>query len=206
MPWLFQREKDAAPFLQPARDALGSLRRVSEAAASKGAASLGRLARQPVALESTSAAIVPVRALEFHLSRHASGGALASLRFGRDAQGFGALAFAQRDALALLDHVLGKPAGSTRQLGELEQSALAEAGNIVLNAMMGGVARASGSSFSADVPELTFRPRERLALLSRPQGGEDHAIVMETDLALGSPALRGSTVLVLFVRAGPDVG
>lgn len=202
MPWLFQRAKDARPFLDPARAALGALRHAGDAAAERGVASLGRLARQRVTLVGSAAALIPARSLEAHLARHASGGVLASLRFGRDAPGFGILAFRDADAPALLDHVLGKPSGSTRALGELERSALAEAGNIVLNAMMGGVAQASGASFSADVPDLTFQPRERLALLARPPGAEDGAVVLEADFDLGSPALRGSAALVLFVRAG----
>ena len=47
-----------------------------------------------------------------------------------DAHGHILLLFEEQAALRLADLLLGRPAGSTAELGELEQSALAELGNI----------------------------------------------------------------------------
>jgi len=62
------------------------------------------------------------------------------LLFSGNASGQIMLAFQPRTAFELVDMAMGIPSGSTRELGEMEQSVLAEAGNVVGSFFLNAVA------------------------------------------------------------------
>lgn len=63
------------------------------------------------------------------------------LLLGDDLPGQAVLMLDLADALALVDHLLEAPPGSTAQLGDLERSILSELGNICVSALLNAVAQ-----------------------------------------------------------------
>jgi chemotaxis protein CheC len=59
------------------------------------------------------------------------------------------------DALFLVDSLMGVPAGTTRSLGNLERSALAEVGNLIVSGFVNEVATLTGLSLRPTPPAVT---------------------------------------------------
>lgn len=199
---LFGREKERLAFLAASKGAIASLQQLGQASTAKGVESLGRLTKRDVRVKEPGASLVPLRALPAVVAPYADAAALAGMDFTRDANGFGALALDSASSLRLVDLLLGAAPGTTKTMGALEESALAETANIALNQMVTAAAGLAGASFRTSVPETSFKPRERLAQLSRAPAGEDHAVVVDTLFEEPQAGVAGRMALVFFVKAG----
>lgn len=75
---------------------------------------------------------------------------------GGDLSGHVMLFFEEEKALLLADLLFGYPAGTTRSLGPLELSAIAEAGNICVSSFMNAVADVAGLKVIPTVPAVVM--------------------------------------------------
>jgi chemotaxis protein CheC len=105
-------------------------------------------------------------------------------------------------ARALADLLLGRPAGASRHLSELEQSSLVEAGNIVASSFMNALAKAVERVLLPSVPRLEFRTRRDW---HRGQSGSDYILLVETRFHFDSTpeiaAMLGDSLRGAFVFA-----
>lgn len=190
-------------FLRSAQETIHRLQAVGRAGTAKGVESLGKLTQKTVAIAATGVSLIPTRSLPAALAPYEAAAVLASMPFERDATGFGALAFGSKEAMRLVDLLIGKGLGTTKNFGDLESSAIAETANISVNAMITAVASAAGASIKTGVPETQFDARARLRELMKVAGQNDHAILLETEFSEKASSVAGRALLVFFTRAAP---
>ncbi|MDH7479894.1 MAG: chemotaxis protein CheC [Syntrophomonadaceae bacterium] len=87
-----------------------------------------------------------------------------------------------QNAMLMADMLLGRSPGATRQLGEIEQSALKELGNILTGTYLSALNRFTGLEFSPSVPMLAIDMLAAVisSLVSPLAEVGDHSLVIET--------------------------
>jgi len=106
------------------------------------------------------------------------------------------LLFAEENSLAIVKEMLGHEV-TDEQLTDLQQEALVEIGNIVLNACIGGISKALNTDFAVALPEFnTGMPHD---LLQRYRGHSEEGIVllMQIELNLKRSAICGYMAFIL---------
>jgi chemotaxis protein CheC len=73
-----------------------------------------------------------------------------------DVSGHGMLLFEEEKAFRLVDLLCGYPAGTTRQLGPLELSAIAEAANVIVSSYVNAIADVTGLKLLPTVPAVVM--------------------------------------------------
>jgi chemotaxis protein CheC len=110
------------------------------------------------------------------------------------------LVFPERAALRLCDLLLNRPTGKTVQFGNLEQSSLKEAGNILCGAYMNALSQFMGMLLLPSVPTLAVDLSAAVLTSTYLEfGGErDYVFCVETEFqfAVEGEALRGYFLLV----------
>lgn len=183
------------------RDTIRRLQALGRAATTKGVESLGRLTTKGVEVAASGVSLVPVTAVPFVLNRHTSTAVAATMKLSSDVNGWGLLLLDRADALRLVDLLLQRPPGSTTQLSALEASAVAETANIALNQMVTVFARDAGASIRTSAPETSFDAKSRLSAVGLSPAGEDHAVLVETAFVEKGANVKGTMVLVLYLKA-----
>lgn len=205
--WPFRGDAEKVSFLRSSQDTIQVLQDVGRASTQKGVESLGRLTNKAVNVAASGVSLIPASSLSSALGKHLGAAVLASMAFERDARGFGALVLPKESATRLVDLLLAKPMGTTKTLGDLEESAVAETANIALNAMVTATASAARASLKTGVPETTTKVKDRFTALFKPPAGEDHAVILETDFSERNSGVNGTMLLVFFAKVEPaEVG
>ncbi|MCR4419912.1 MAG: chemotaxis protein CheC [Clostridia bacterium] len=85
-------------------------------------------------------------------------------------------------AFGLVDLLLGRPSGSTTDLGEMEKSVLSEVGNILTGSFLTAFSQMTGLSLLPSVPVLAFDMLGAVISAALVEGGyyEDRVLVIET--------------------------
>jgi chemotaxis protein CheC len=98
----------------------------------------------------------------------------------------------------LVDMLMGMPAGSTRIMGEMEQSALKEVGNILAATYLNALAMFTGLSFSPSVPSLAIDMSGAIVSAVVFTLGEvgDHALLVETEFIEDGQQVVGNFLLL----------
>lgn len=103
------------------------------------------------------------------------------------------LLFAEENSLSIVKEMLGKEI-SDEQLTDLQQEALVEIGNIVLNACIGGISKTLGETIIVELPQFDVgSPHEVLHC----HDNEDMILFMKIELSLKRSAIRGYMAFIL---------
>jgi chemotaxis protein CheC len=116
--------------------------------------------------------------------------------FEGDITGRGPLIFPQAKSLELVRAVIGGDA-SLEEIIELEQEALAETGNIILNGCIATIANLLERSPKMSLPEILYGERpELIELTPAPEGGE-MVICLPVDFLIRQRNISGYLVMLM---------
>lgn len=192
--------KGRTGFLGRARRSLAELQDLGGTAATAGLDTLGRLTRTTVETEATRVFLVPRDQVGAVLQHLQPAEIAARFPFHGSAPGVVATCFDKKNALRLVELLLGQKPGSAKTIGTLEESAVAEMTNIALNGAITAVAR-DGLRFETGVPEVIYGVKDLSAFLTFDGAPEiDHAVVVETPFVEPSRDVRGSMILVFGIQ------
>ena len=114
------------------------------------------------------------------------------------------LMFSQEDAFYLCDLLLKRDPGTTKQLTELDKSALQEFGNIICGSYFSRLANSVGIKIFEHMAQITFEPFEAILeqTIERLAPNREDVTALEAEFNFSMPAFRGhlfkSYFLVLF--------
>ncbi len=120
-----------------------------------------------------------------------------------DLTGRALLLFPQHSARTLCDFLLRRDIGTTQEFGEMEQSALKEAGNILASAYLNALSDFMGMMLVPSVPSLVIDLSGAVLTSTHLNFGQDrdYAFCVETSFRLeGTPSPLGGHFLLL-----PDI-
>jgi chemotaxis protein CheC len=108
------------------------------------------------------------------------------------------LLFPEKNALTIVAHMLGEQV-PPEQLSELEQEAMCEVGNIILNACVSALADLLRIEFDGGLPHHRFADSHALDLFG---DDEEHIIlVVQVDLTIHREGVNGRLLLLLSVSS-----
>ncbi len=109
------------------------------------------------------------------------------LRVLGDASGSILFVMPKDSAFYLVDLLMGKPPGDTQVLGEMEESALKEIGNIISGAYLNALSQFTNISFIPSVPALAFDMAGAILDVILAELGQlgDYALLVETQFLGG---------------------
>ena len=106
--------------------------------------------------------------------------------------------FPVQQSLQLVQLMVGSDV-PLEQLGEMEQEALAEIGNILLNSVVSGIADVLGLQFEGTLPQVEMGPLEDV-LCSR-DASDDEVLSLQIDFAIDALEIQGFLVFLLDVQS-----
>lgn len=107
------------------------------------------------------------------------------------------LMFPEDRSLEIVRMMLGEPY-SMDELSELEQEAMSEIGNIVLNACIGSIANITASEFSSTLPEVKMGTGAEVLHLGV-KGPEETVLLVYIDFNILSKTIQGYMAFVMDV-------
>lgn len=193
--------KGKTGFLGRSRRSLAELQDLGRIATEAGLQTFSRLAGRPVTTATPRVSLVPRDRCGAVLQGSGPTGIAARFPFSGSGPGVVATFFDEANALRLVELLLGQDHGQVKRLGDLEESAVAEMTNIVLNGAITAVAQAEGLHFETGVPEVVRGLKDVATFLSfTAEPDIDHAVVVETPFHEASRGIDGSLVLVFGIR------
>ncbi len=177
------------------RDALTELANIG---VGKAAAGLSRMVAEPVHLSVPRAELLDASeaARLFVAGDHA---AFVAVRqdFAGPFNGRALLLFPETNSLELVRAVVGPEVG-LEEIAELEQEALAEIGNVILNAFIGTIANLLRHRLAVELPDVLRGDAEALFSLPDETGsGGLAALVLSVDFQVRSRDVRGYIAVVM---------
>lgn len=133
------------------RDALKELGNIGAGSA---ATALSQLLGKDISIDVPSIVMVPVEKMAEMVSREAKIVAAVYMRVFGEIQARALLIFPQDKVFLLLDLLMRRKLGATKEFGETEQSALKEIGNIIVSAYLNAIAKFIGLNSVPSVPAL----------------------------------------------------
>lgn len=110
-----------------------------------------------------------------------------------DIAGYVAYVFSEAGAFSLVDRLLGQESGTTVDFGELEQSAVMEAGNIVAGSFLTALCEMTGLAIACEPPgfacDMVASVLQCLGNIVPTLG--DHAVTIVTEMNLGGENVEG---------------
>ena len=180
----------------------GMLNTINKEAAERASQALHKLTGKPVVVEISQAALKPVVEFTKSIGQEELVTGI-QLPITGDVHGTSLLIFPRDTALSLCDLLLERPPGTTRNLSELDASALKEVGNIIVGNYLTVLANRlqiriiehipslSTDMFGAVVDQLTSQLAQRV----------ERAIVLEVHFRLEAVSITGNLILLLAVEA-----
>ncbi len=106
-------------------------------------------------------------------------------------------------AMALADLLMGNPAGTTKSLAEMEESALGELGNIMASGFLNSISDATGLSLQPTPPAVMMDMAGAILDVAMASVWEesDQALVVETNFSTADRQISGT----LLVMPSPDL-
>ncbi|MAG98800.1 MAG: chemotaxis protein CheX [Alphaproteobacteria bacterium] len=128
-----------------------------------------------------------------------------SQRFSGTIAGDALLVFPERQSLELVRTLL-RDETDLDTLTELEQDALKEVGNVILNTVLSSFSNQLGADLDANLPEITSGSNEEiLDLAHAPKAGEPLIMFIEVAFEVEGANIQGYVVIVLDVGAGREL-
>jgi chemotaxis protein CheC len=131
-----------------------SLRELGNIGAGSAATALSQLLGRDVNLSVPDVKIVPVEKIAEKLAEQNKIVAAVYLRIFGEIKARALILFPQDKVMLLLDLLMKRNLGDTKEFGETEQSALKEVGNIIISAYLNSIAKLIGLNSVPSVPAL----------------------------------------------------
>jgi chemotaxis protein CheC len=182
---------------------LGGLTAAFRTAAARSSVSLSQWLGRPTAIIVQDVAACALDQAAGALGTGAETLCVCAMQVGGHTPGIIALAVSDEAGLAMADLLLGRPAGESREWGDIERSAMAETANIIGCAYLNAVADASGDGgeLPALVPSPPWfvrdYPEAVMASLIATQTSDDPSVFLtRTAFGIEGTAIRCSLVFV----------
>ena len=187
-------EKDRDPILNDIeRDALSELLNLC---VSKAAANRRDMISDEVLLSVPS---VTVEALRL-INEHETGLVAIHQRFSGDLQGRALLIFPETNSLELVKAVTGGDI-SLDDIVDLEQEALSETGNIILNGCLGTIGNMLRRTMQVSLPEIVRGDSSELLSIGGDQGYGEVVLFLFINFSLRERAVRGYIAMLMDLPA-----
>lgn len=177
------------------RDALTELANIG---VGKAAAGLSRMVAEPVHLSVPRAELLDAsEAARLFVAGDQAAFVAVRQDFAGPFNGRALLLFPETNSLELVRAVVGPEAG-LEEIAELEQEALAEIGNVILNAFIGTIANLLRHRLTVELPDVLRGDAEALFSLPDETGsGGLAALVLSVDFQVRSRDVRGYIAVVM---------
>lgn len=174
---------------------LDALAEIFNISVGRSASALSELTQEPVTMSVPIVHVMPAQRIValFSPSMGAERLTCVSQMFNGSFSGEAMLMFPENSSLEIVRLMLGSQV-PVEQLSEIEQDALSEIGNIILNACFATIADMLEDSFSCNLPELTVSCVDDL--LRKPESDQT-VLFIQIQLALESQSLEGYLAFIL---------
>jgi chemotaxis protein CheC len=176
------------------RDALTEIVNIG---VSRAAASLRKMVGGQVLLSVPSVEIVTHKAAALLIGER-EGGELVAVRqqFSGAFSGRALLIFPQANSLELVRAVVGDKI-SAHELADMEQEALAETGNVILNGCLGTMANMLRRSLSMALPEVLHGDGTQLFQISQDSSGDSLVLFLYINFSIRDRDIRGYIAMLM---------
>jgi chemotaxis protein CheC len=179
---------------------IDALREVANIGAGHAATALSQMTSQRIMISVPRISVTPLEEVPPHLGPPEEPVAAVLMNMLGDLTGRTLLVFPKSTALRLAEILLRKPAGTFSELGELEQSALQEAGNILSGAYMNALSDFMGLLLLPSPPSLAIDMSRAVLTTAYLQFGDDpnYVFCVETEFLMrdANERLRGFFLLL----------
>ncbi len=179
---------------------IDALREVANIGAGHAATALSQMTSQRIMISVPRISVTPLEEVPPHLGPPEEPVAAVLMNMLGDLTGRTLLVFPKSTALRLAEILLHKPAGTFSELGELEQSALQEAGNILSGAYMNALSDFMGLLLLPSPPSLAIDMSRAVLTTAYLQFGADpnYVFCVETEFLMrdANERLRGFFLLL----------
>jgi chemotaxis protein CheC len=176
------------------RDALTELANIG---VSRAAASLRKMVGAQVFLSVPSVEVVSRRSAAVLLSEQGSHELVAVRQdFAGAFSGRALVIFPQANSLELIRAIVGEQIGP-EELAEMEQEALAETGNVILNGCLGTMANMLQQSLSMSLPQVLRGDGPQLFELEGHDDGADLALFLYINFSIRDRDIRGYIAMLM---------
>ena len=179
---------------------IDALREVANIGAGHAATALSQMTSQRIMINVPRISVTPLEEVPPHIGSPEEPVAAVLMNMLGDLTGRTLLVFPQPTAIRLAELLLRRPQGSIDSLGELEQSAIKEAGNILSGAYMNALSEFMGLMLLPSPPSLAIDMSRAVLTTAYLQFGDDPSFVfcVETEFYMrdANERLRGFFVLL----------
>jgi chemotaxis protein CheC len=179
---------------------IDALREVANIGAGHAATALSQMTSQRIMISVPRISVTPLEEVQPHIGSPEEPVAAVLMNMLGDLTGRTLLVFPQPTAIRLAELLLRRPEGSIHHLGELEQSAIKEAGNILSGAYMNALSDFMGLMLLPSPPSLAIDMSRAVLTTAYLQFGNDPNFVfcVETEFFMrdANERLRGFFVLL----------
>ena len=170
------------------------------------AATFASLVREEIELSAPTVEIISREALSTRLEKAQSdnhSNRLCSIdqRF-HSADGFDSealLLFPEQGSLEIVRRMLGDSSPSAEQISELEQDALAEVGNIIINSCMNSLAHIFGREMTGTLPDVRTGKAEEL--FGREEGDESAVLLARIGMRMATRRISGHVIFMMDMQS-----
>lgn len=180
------------------RDALGEIFNIG---VGRAAASLSQIVRDEIELSAPNIQFIVPSEVELVLKgREFDHLSMVSQEFSGPFDARAMLVFPEQNALRIVGQMLGGVV-PPEQLGEFEQEAMCEVGNIILNACISALADLFRVEFEGSLPNYEHAERESLNLFGSLDNDVPVILVVQIDLVIRQQSIRGHLLFLLSVSS-----
>lgn len=208
---------DDSGFLKLTEFQLDALREMGNIGTSHAATSLSQLVGSPINITVPAIALEKIDHISNIISEEKVAGVLLDIRDGDNIAGYLYTMFPEKSAFRIVDTLMGQPLGTTSGIGEVEQSAVMEVGNILASSFCDALAEFLGIVLLPSPPCFVFDMADAIVENSLITIGQvaDDAIIFRTDLMdeqriydgyvimFPNPEMLGRMLSILEAKANP---
>jgi chemotaxis protein CheC len=175
-----------------------ALRELGNIGAGSAATALSQLLGRDVSLNVPEVMILPVDKIAERLASQHKIVAAVYLRIFGEIKARALIIFPQDKVFLLLDLLMKRSLGDTREFGETEQSALKEVGNIIISAYLNAIARFIGLNSVPSVPALAVDMVEAIFETISAEMAEmgPEALLIENEMSEEVTKVKSTLILI----------
>ncbi len=175
-----------------------ALKELGNIGAGSAATALSQLIGKDIGLSVPGVVVIPVEQITQIASSQNKIVAAVYMRVFGEIKARTLMVFPQDKVLLLLDMIMRRPLGETRELGETEQSAMKEIGNIIISAYLNAIAKFIGLNSVPSVPALAIDMVEAIfqTIFAELTENSREAIFIETTMIEASTNLTCNIFLI----------
>ncbi|MBN2754168.1 MAG: chemotaxis protein CheC [Candidatus Goldbacteria bacterium] len=175
-----------------------ALREMGNIGAGNAATALSQLLGKDVSLSVPKVLMVPVDKMVDRIESKNEIVAAVYLKIFGDITGRALMIFPQNKVFLIVDLLMRRPLGTTKEFGENEQSALKEIGNILISSYMNAIAKLMGLNSVPSVPALAVDMVEAVFQTVSAEIAEtgSEALLIETDMVEETAKIQATVFLI----------